>query len=241
MNHIDTGGLKNAAAGFTEDLLTRICEPATTGAKDFATARERFERDLALRRNGIGQSVGSTDARRQEIQRRKTELTDQIGVAYSGADVSTAQKIEAELEDLSREEYGLQSRIGLMKDVKVRGDRDLFEDMLATYTTRLRTSDEAVAALEELARIAEDQEKLLHDFAQLARERVHGFSTVPGSPADNTMVAAAEAMVGNLDMTGNNAGGPERAKIRLVRGHSAGIDNTPGFKIWTSFRSGAAL
>lgn len=232
--------LKAAAAVLTPELLDAIGKEAMERRAEYEEALHRFTEDREDRQSGARSGAVQRDRHLQEISKRKADLTDAIGDAYSEKQVDIAHELEAELEELAREEYGVKEAAKHVQSVKVRGDLGLFAELKAAYDRKTATEAETFQSFEQLRSELRKLEILVGTFTGKAADLSKAYDSVNG-PAEDQMVEAAESILGPLDLTGGLEGftGREQAaKVAIVCRSSqqkepvGKLKNTPAFRKW---------
>lgn len=232
--------LQATTAALTPDLLDEICRNAEQSRARFETALIHFTDDREDRQSGTRSGAAQRAHRLQEIDKRKADLTDAIGDAYSEQQIEKARELEAELEELAREEYGVKEAAKHVQAVKVRGDLGLFAELKAAYDQKKAEEAAAYEGLEQLRYELRKLEILIGNYALKAKNFSSAYSPRNG-PAEEQMVKAAESIIGTLDLSGGLEGFDGRegyAKIAIVCNSSQTKDpagklkNTPAFLKW---------
>ena len=232
--------LQATTAALTPELLDAICRNAEQSRARFETALIRFNEDREDRQSGARSGAAQRSLRLQEIDKRKADLTDAIGDAYSEQQIEKAHELEAELEELAREEYGVKEAAKHVQAVKVRGDLGLFAELKDAYDKKTAEEAAVYEGLEQLRHELRKLEILLGNYALKARDLSSAYSSLNG-PAEEQMVEAAESILGPLDLSEGMEGFDNRerdAKIAIVCKSSQSKDpagklkNTPAFRKW---------
>ena len=235
--------LQATAAALTPELLDAICRNAEQSRTRFEKALIRFNEAREARQRRARSGAAQSSLRLQELDKRKADLTDAIGNAYSEQQIEKAHELEAELEELAREEYGVKEAATHVQAVKVRGDLGLFAELKDAYDKK-RAEEAAVNEdLEQLRKELRTLEGLISSYSLRAKDLTRAY-TLADNPADEQMVEAAESIIGPLDLSGGmegfgeGAAAEKRAKIAVVCRSSqnkepAGkLKNTPAFRKW---------
>lgn len=232
--------LKAAADVLTPELLDAIGKEARESRAQYEEALLRFTEDREDRQSGARSGAAMRARRLQEIEKKKADLTDAIGDAYSEKQVDKAHELEAELEELAREEYGVNEAAKHVQTVKVRGDLGLFADLKAAYDRKTAAEAETFQILEQLRSELRKLEVLVGTFTGKAANLSKAYNSVNG-PAEDQMVEAAESILGPLNLTGGLDGFTGRehaAKIAIVcrssqqKDPAGKLKNTPAFRKW---------
>ena len=232
--------LQATTAALTPELLDAICRNAAQSRARFETALIRFNEDREDRQSGARSGAAQRSLRLQEIDKRKADLTDAIGDAYSEQQLEKAHELEAELEELAREEYGVKEAAKHVRAIKVRGDLGLFADLRVAYENKKAEEEAAYLALLDLSSELKKLGEIVSSYEKKAAAGSRAYSVVKG-PAEDDMVEAAESILGPLDLSGGLEGFDKRehdAKIAIVCNSSLSKDpagklkSTPAFKKW---------
>lgn len=235
--------LQAASEGLTPDILIAFCKDAEKSAQKFREAKRLFFEDLNTRQRGIDKSTGTQEERLAEIRARKEQLTEDLADAYTYEEIDRAHQIEKDLEDLAREEYGVAEASKHVQKVKVRGNLELFANMLSAYREYMGhiglVYKSLSAMINQLQTVAERLGQY-SDKMDLERKRYGRYAE---NDAAEGIIEAAESIIGKIELGENRTGftdahGDTRAKTIIINGmtpRSPGyeiLSKSPGYAKW---------
>lgn len=235
--------LQAASEGLTPDVLNAFCKDAEESARKFREAKRLFFEDLYARQSGISKSTGAHEERLAEIRARKEQLTEDLADAYTYGETDRAHQIEKDLEDLAREEYGVAEASKHVQTVKVRGDLDLFADLLSAYREYKEYIDSMYKSLSTLINQLQTVAEHLERYGEEVRGRRSAYNNYTYNGTTDTVVEAAESIIGKIelgeDRTGfTDAHGDTRAKTIIIDGMTPSspgyevLSKSPGYAKW---------
>jgi len=225
--------LQAASEGLTPDVLNAFCKDAEESAQKFREAKRLFFEDLHARQSGVCKSTGAHEERLAEIRARKEQLTEDLADAYTYGETDRAHQIEKDLEDLAREEYGVAEASKHVQTVKVRGDLDLFADMLSAYREYkeyINSMHKSLSTLINQLQTVAERLGQYSDKMDLERDKYGRYAE---NNAAEGIIEAAESIIGKIELGENRTGftdghGEMRAKTIIINGMTP---RTPGYEV----------